>query len=190
MKRTFVSSLIAVFFGLWCLSAYALEPFKLLMPEPHGSTFRAIYAGIEKGWFKEEGLEIQFLPIPGGAVNLVPQLSQGAGDVAWAGGYTVIQSRARGVPVLGIQSAASESLWTLIAHKDAGIKTPADLKGKTIGVVAFSSATHFMAQALLKAGKLTEGDVNIRPIGMGGPALIAEKQIDAYIWFKAQGLAL
>lgn len=188
--RTVFSWLVAGLLSLASLSAAALEPFKLLMPAPHGHTFRSIYTGIEKGWFKEEGLEIVFLPVPGGAVNLVPQLSQGAGDIAWAGGYTVIQARARGVPVVGVHSASAESLWALITHKDANIRRPADLKGKTVGVVAFSSATHFMMQALLAAGGLTESDVSIRPVGMGGPALISQKQIDAYIWFRSQAASL
>jgi len=188
--RGLVRWLAAALLGIAVQPVLALEPFKLLMPEPHGSTFRAIYAGIEKGWFKEEGLEIVFLPIPGGAINLVPQLAQGAGDIAWAGGYTVIQARSRGVPVVGINSASAESLWCLITHRESGIRLPADLKGKTIGVLGFSSATHFMAQALLRAGKLGEGDTNLRPIGLGGPALISQKQIDGYIWFRSQGMAL
>lgn len=167
-----------------------LEKFTLLLPEPHGHTFRTVYIGMEKGWFAAEGLEIDFKVVPGGAVNLVPQLAQGAGDVAWAGGYTVIQARAKGAPIVGIFSASTETLWGLITLRGANITTPKDLKGKTVGVVAFSSATHFMALALLKAGGLTDQDVNLKPIGLGGPASLAAKQIDGYVWFKTQGLAL
>ena len=167
-----------------------LEKFTLLLPEPHGHTFRTVYIGIEKGWFAEEGLEIDFKVVPGGAVNIIPQLAQGAGDVAWAGGYTVIQARAKGVPIVGIFSASTETLWGLITLRGANITTPKDLKGKTLGVVAFSSATHFMALALLKAGGLTDQDANLKPIGLGGPASLAAKQIDGYVWFKTQGLAL
>ena len=167
-----------------------LEKFTLLLPEPHGHTFRTVYIGMEKGWFAEEGLEIDFKVVPGGAVNIVPQLAQGAGDVAWAGGYTVIQARARGVPIVGIFSASTETLWGLITLRGANITAPKDLKGKTLGVVAFSSATHFMALAMLKAGGLTEQDANLKPIGLGGPASLAAKQIDGYVWFKTQGLAL
>lgn len=190
MHRFLSFWLCAAALALCSWAAQAAEPLRLLMPEPHGPLYRAIYAGIEKGWFKEEGVEMVFMPIPGGAVNMLPQLTQGVGDIAWAGGYTVLQARAKGVPVVGIASGASESQWSLISHKDANIRTPADLKGKTIGVVAFSSATYFMAQALLRSGKLGEADVNIRPIGLGGPALLSQKQVDAYIWFKTQGLAL
>ena len=167
-----------------------LEKLTLLMPEPHGHTFRVVYLGIAKGWFASEGIEIDFKTIPGGAVNIVPQLAQGAGDIGWAGGYTVIQARAKAVPIVGINSASAESLWGLITRKESDIRAPKDLKGKTIGVVAFSSATHFMTLALLRAGGLTEADVNIRPIGLGGAAALSQKQIDGYVWFKTQGLAL
>jgi NitT/TauT family transport system substrate-binding protein len=167
-----------------------LEKFTLLMPEAHGHTFRTVYVGIEKGWFADEGLEIDFRVVPGGAINLVPQLAQGAGDVAWAGGYTVIQARAKSVPIVGLFSASTETLWGLITLKSAGLRVPKDLKGKTIGVVAFSSATHFMALGLLRAGALGESDVNIKPIGLGGPASLSQRQIDGYVWFKTQGLAL
>jgi len=167
-----------------------LEKLTVLMPEPHGHTFRMLYIGVEKGWFAQEGIELDFKTIPGGAVNIVPQLAQGVGDVGWAGGYTVVQARAKGAPIVGINSASTETLWGLITRKESDIRAPKDLKGKTIGVVAFSSATHFMALALLKAGGLTEADVNLRPIGLGGPAALSQKQIDGYIWFKTQGLAL
>lgn len=167
-----------------------LAPFRLLMPEAHGHTFRIVYIGIEKGWFRDEGLEIEFLPVPGGAVNLVPQLASGAGEIAWAGGYTIIQARARGVPVVAIHSASTESLWGFITREDSGIEKPADLKGKTLGVISFSSATYFMMQGLLQAGGLSVEDADIQPIGMGGPASLMQGQIDGYIWFKAQGLAL
>jgi len=167
-----------------------LEKVTLLLPEPHGHTFRSVYVGMEKGWFAEEGVEIDFKVVPGGAVNIIPQLAQGAGDVAWAGGYTVIQARAKGVPIVGINSASSETLWGLITRRDGGVREPRDLRGKTLGVVAFSSATHFMALALLRAGGLAEGDVNLKPIGLGGPASLSQKQIDGYVWFKTQGLAL
>ncbi len=187
--------LVAVAVGLLPAAAVAqpkkaAEKFTLLLPEPHGHTFRTVYIGIEKGWFADEGLEIDFKVVPGGAVNLVPQLAQGAGDVAWAGGYTVIQARAKGVPIVGIFSASTESLWGLITLRGANIAAPKDLKGKTLGVVAFSSATHFMALALLKAGGLSEQDAHLKPIGLGGPASLAAKQIDGYVWFKTQGLAL
>lgn len=183
---------IVLLFCGWLLAfgARAEETLRLLMPEPHGTTFRALYTGVEKGWFKDEGIKIDFMPIPGGAINLVAVLSQGGGDIAWAGGYTIIQARARGVPIIGVQSASAESLWSLISHKDANITKPADLEGKTIGVLAFSSATHFMVQALLRSAGLSESDVKLRPIGISGPTLLSQKQIDAYVWFRTQGLAL
>jgi NitT/TauT family transport system substrate-binding protein len=190
MTRKFASLLVLLFGWLAAFGASAQETLRLLMPEPHGTTFRALYTGVEKGWFKEEGIRIEFLPIPGGAINLVSVLSQGGGDIAWAGGYTIIQARARGVPIVGIQSASHESLWNLISHKDANITKPADLKGKTIGVLAFSSATHFMVQALLRSAGLKETDVTLRPIGISGPTLLSQKQIDAYVWFRTQGLYL
>jgi NitT/TauT family transport system substrate-binding protein len=176
--------------GRAAAAAKPLEKFTLLLPTPHDHTYRLAYIALEKKWFADEGLDIAFNVVPGGAVNIVPQLAQGGGDVAWAGGYTVIQGRAKGAPVLGIMGASTETLWGLISHKAAGIEKPADLRGKTIGVLAFSSATHFMAKALLKAGGLTEADVNLKPVGMGGPASLSQRQIDAYVWFKPQGLAL
>jgi ABC-type nitrate/sulfonate/bicarbonate transport system substrate-binding protein len=160
------------------------------MPEAHGHTFRVVYVGIEKGWFAEEGLSIEFLPVPGGAVNLVPQLAAGAGEVAWAGGYTIVQARARGVPVKAVHSASTESLWGFITREDSGIESPADLAGRTLGVISFSSATYFMMQALLQSGGLSLEDVDVQPVGMGGAASLMQGQIDGYIWFKSQGLAL
>src|SRR5262249_22004155 len=38
--------------------------------------------------------------------------------------------------------------------------------------------------------KFTEAEVNFRPIGLSGPALLSQGQIDGYVWFKNQGLGL
>jgi NitT/TauT family transport system substrate-binding protein len=164
------------------------EKLGILMPEPHGHTFRLLYVGIEKGWFAAEGLDLEFMVVPGGAVNIVPQLARGQGDVAWAGGYTIIQARARNAPVVAIHSASTESLWGLITRAEDNIRKPQDLKGKTLGVVAFSSATHFMTLGFLEAGGLAEADANLRPIGLGGPAMLGQNQIDGYLWFKSLGV--
>ena len=177
----------------WLLNSspsQALEKLTILMPEPHGFTFRSLYVGIEKGWFAEGGLELAFEPIPGGAVNMVPQLVQGVGDLAYAGGYTIIQARSKGAPVVGLGAASRESLFGFISSKKANIIRPQDLRGKTIGVMAFASATYFIAEAILRAGGLTKADVDIRPIGLSGPALLSQGQIDGYVGFSTQGLAL
>jgi len=191
-SRVLAAAAVAALLGAAPLQSADAQTQKLrmLMPEPHGHTFRMFYIGAEKGWFREEGIELEYLPIPGGAINLVPQLAQGTGDIAFAGGYTVIQARARGVDVVGINSASTESLWALIAHKNSNIRRAQDLKGKTVGVVSFSSATHFMALGLLRAGGLTDKDVALKPVGMGGPAAISQGQLDAYVWFKTQAVAL
>lgn len=101
---------------------------------------------------KEMGVKITFRPVTnyGAAVRA---LAAGQVDFAWLGGYTFVQAKlqANAIPVVMRQSdLAFQSVF--IAHKDSGITTMADLKGKTFAFGSKSSTSgrlmpqHFMAQ--------------------------------------------
>jgi ABC-type nitrate/sulfonate/bicarbonate transport system substrate-binding protein len=73
---------------------------------------------------------------------------------------TALFAAEQGLPLKLIASIARESTdpkWfrtTYLALEDSGIKTPADLRGKTIGIVDFRSATELWARAAVKTAGL------------------------------------
>src|SRR5947207_9760051 len=93
--------------------------------------------GLQQGFFKEAGLDIDILYTEGGASTLTPVIA-GSIDIAMTNGTLgVIAAYSKGMPVKIISAeatGAAEAFW--YARPDSGITRLADTNGKT---VAFSS---------------------------------------------------
>ena len=105
------------------------------------SNVAPLYLGMKKGFFKEEGLEVE--PSIGQSGNeLVTGMVSGSTDFAFLGYVPLMSARSQGLPVKVVANAdngaeTEEKEWTLIlTKKGSPIKQPADLAGKTIAVNA------------------------------------------------------
>lgn len=93
--------------------------------------------GVDKGFFKEEGLDVEVTTLQGGQTMVSALL---AGDVQFTGGDVVAFTtfRSRNVPVVIVRpgSAAGDKVGSdyqaIVASKK--IKSPEDLKGATIAI--------------------------------------------------------
>jgi ABC-type nitrate/sulfonate/bicarbonate transport system substrate-binding protein len=94
--------------------------------------FTPLDVGIEKGFFKNHGLEIEPINFAGSA-KLQQALAADAIDIGLGSGPE-LAFVAKGNSDLGICAFAGPMGLLLIVRPDAGIATPADLKGKKISV--------------------------------------------------------
>ena len=99
-----------------------------------------MYHALDKGYFKENGLDVDILSYQTGPAVVSAVVSGGA-DIAWSASIPPIQARANGVPVQLFLTAAQErvpdhaTLW-LVGTGKAQVKSVADLKEKTIMINA------------------------------------------------------
>ncbi|MEM9489160.1 MAG: putative selenate ABC transporter substrate-binding protein [Myxococcota bacterium] len=95
--------------------------------------------------------EVKYVPVTdyGAAVQA---LVAGKVDVAWLGGFTHVQSRLMtDVVPLAMRDIDRAFHSVFIAHKDSGIGSPADLKGKTFAFGSKSSTSgHLMPRHFLQ----------------------------------------
>jgi NitT/TauT family transport system substrate-binding protein len=102
------------------------------------------YLGIDKGFFREEGLDVTLQPIEGGAA-VIPAVAKGDVQFAFGNAVSLAFAQQRGIDFQyvteGVQGGASskDSTNGLIVHKDSGIRTPQDLAGKTFAVNTLNS---------------------------------------------------
>jgi NitT/TauT family transport system substrate-binding protein len=119
------------------------------------SQFAGYYVAKDKGFYEEEGLEVE---IKAGGPDIAPEqvIAGGGADVivAWMGGALV--AREKGVPLVNIAQPFQKSGLQLICPKDGPIKTEADFKGHTLGVWFFGNEYPFFAW-MNKLGLSTEG---------------------------------
>ncbi|HEY8564770.1 MAG TPA: ABC transporter substrate-binding protein [Beijerinckiaceae bacterium] len=135
-----------------------------------------------KGYFKEEGLEVEINDFGGGAKSL-QALIGGSVDVVTGAYEHTIRMQAKGQDVRAVCELGRFPAIVIGVRKEraAQIKSVADLKGAKIGVTAPGSSTALTAQyAMVKAG-LKAGDAALIGIGGGASAVAAMKkgEIDA-----------
>lgn len=145
-----------------------------------------MYTAVEKGFFKAQGLNVDFSIVSTGA-QLIPPLSTGelqvgAGATS-AGFFNAIQ---RGLPIKIVadwNSGKTPSTLIFVARKDlvdsGTIKDYADLKGKTVSINASGNYSDIVLDQILKKGGLTLKDINLQIVPFDQvPIAMANKSID------------
>jgi NitT/TauT family transport system substrate-binding protein len=135
----------------------------------------------KKGYFKEQGLNVDINDFGGGAKSL-QALVGGSVDVVTGAYEHTIRMQAKGQDIRAVIELGRFPAITIAVRKDLAdkVKTAADFKGLKIGVTAPGSSTALTAQyAMVKAG-LKATDAAIIGIGAGASAVAAikQKQVD------------
>jgi ABC-type nitrate/sulfonate/bicarbonate transport system substrate-binding protein len=91
-----------------------------------------IYIAQMKGWYKEQGIDLQILDAPasGGVEQLV---GEGKADFGISVEENVIPARAESVPIVSIAAILQHNDSSLMSLQTSNIKRPKDFEGKTYG---------------------------------------------------------
>src|SRR4051812_12314476 len=154
MKKLMIP-LIASAVSLAAFQANAADKLALQLKWVTQSQFAGYYVAKDKGYYEEEGLDVDIKP---GGPDIAPEqvIAGGGADVIvdWMGGALV--AREKGVPLTNIAQPYQKSGLELICPKDGPVKTEADFKGHTLGVWFFGNEYPFFAW-MNKLGLKTEG---------------------------------
>lgn len=135
-----------------------------------------------KGYFKDEGLDVEIPDFPGGAKALQALVGGSADFVSGAYEHT-INMAAKKQPIKAVVLQLKYSAIELVMSRDRAARYHGgrDLKGLKIGVTAPGSSTNMMVNNLLAKDGLKPTDVSIVGVGAGAGAVAAlEKgEIDA-----------
>jgi NitT/TauT family transport system substrate-binding protein len=136
----------------------------------------------QKGFFKDEGLEVEINDFGGGAKSL-QALIGGSVDVVTGAYEHTLRMQAKGQDIRAVIELGRFPAIVLAVKKEkaASVKSVADLKGMKIGVTAPGSSTYLTAQyAMVKSG-LKPADAAFIAVGGGASAVAAIKkgEIDA-----------
>lgn len=145
--------------------------------------FAPFYVAVEKGYFKDAGIEIEFdYKFETDGVALV-----GAGELPFAvvSGEQVLLARSKGLPVTYVAAWYQQYPVSVVAKSELGIVIPQDLKGKKIGLPGLFGANYVGLRALLNAAKLSESDVTLDTIGFNQVETMAAGQQDIVVGYTA-----
>jgi NitT/TauT family transport system substrate-binding protein len=133
----------------------------------------------KRGFFKDEGLDVEIVDFPGGARALQAMVGGSADIVSGAYEHT-INMQAKGINIVGIALEGRYSGIVLGVHKSkvAQYKSPKDMKGWKIGVTAPGSSTNMMVSSLLSKDGLKPDAVSIIGVGATAGAVAAMRKGD------------
>ena len=154
MKKLMVSMLAGAM-SLAAFQALAADKVTLQLKWVTQSQFAGYYVAKDKGFYEEEGLDVEIKP---GGPDIAPEqvIAGGGADVIvdWMGG--ALAARDKGVMLVNIAQPFKKAGMELVCPKDGPVKTEADFKGKTLGVWFFGNEYPFYAW-MNKIGLSTEG---------------------------------
>ncbi len=153
-----------------------LTPVKLQLQWFTQAQFAGYYAAVDKGFYKEQCLDVTILE---GGVDIVPQtqLATGAADYAISWVPKALASREQGANIVNVAQIFERSGTLQVSWKDSGIAGSADLKGKKVGNWGFGNEFELFA-GMTKAGLDPAADVELVQQNFDMQALL-KKEIDA-----------
>ncbi|HBL56852.1 MAG TPA: nitrate ABC transporter substrate-binding protein, partial [Deltaproteobacteria bacterium] len=125
-------------------SAQAAEKVTIQLKWVTQAQFAGYFVAQDKGYYQAEGLEVTIKP--GGPDIAPPQVIAGGGaDVIIDWMPSALASREKGVALVNIAQIFKKSGMMLTCRKDSGIKSPADFRGKTLGVWFYGNEYPFLS---------------------------------------------
>lgn len=135
------------------------------------------------GHFKAQGLDVDVMNARGTSIA-VQQLIGGRASFAEMGGLDMMKAVAsQSAPLISIATVAQAGIFDVVSLKSAPIRTPQDMKGKTIGVLSIGGGTENMLDLMLAGAGVPRQEVPRQPVGgtLGSVELLKQGKVNGFI---------
>jgi NitT/TauT family transport system substrate-binding protein len=136
--------------------------------------FAGYYVALEKGYYRDEGIELTILP---GAAdsNPIQLVSMGTAQFGTRWFADLVVAIDKGVPMLSIAQILGSSGLVLVTRADSGIRQPRDFAGRSVGVWFFGNEVQFYA--LMSQAGVDPARVRVAPLQSSLKPLLS-RQLD------------
>ena len=159
--KIFVSIVLASFFLLAASPICAAQKLTVMLDWFPNIDHLPIYVAQQEGFFGDEGLDVTILT-PSSTTDAMKLAASGNVDIAVSYEPQVIIGASAGLEIRVVGRLVEHPLSVLLFLKGKGIKTPADLEGKTIGYTVPG-----MMDVLMEAFAKINGIKSYEPINVG-----------------------
>ncbi len=170
MKKLVTGALFAAF----ATGAQAADDVTLQLKWVTQAQFAGYYVAAAKGFYEEEGLNVTILP---GGPDVAPTqvIAGGGADVVIDWMPSALAAREKGLALVNIAQPFKSSGMMLTCLKESGVASPADFKGKTLGVW-FGGNEYPFLNWMNKLGLATDGtDVTVLKQGFNVDPLLQKQ---------------
>ncbi|MGF6176514.1 ABC transporter substrate-binding protein [Ensifer sp. 4252] len=144
MNKRLASLLAAGVFSLAAFQAEAADKVTLQLKWVTQAQFAGYYVAKDKGFYEEEGLDVDIKP---GGPDIAPAqvIAGGGADVVVDWMPSALATREKGVPLVNIAQPFKKSGMMLTCLKESGVTSPDKFKGHTLGVWFFGNEYPFLS---------------------------------------------
>ena len=144
MNKRLASLLAAGVFSLAAFQAEAAEKVTLQLKWVTQAQFAGYYVAKDKGFYEEEGLDVDIKP---GGPDIAPAqvIAGGGADVIVDWMPSALATREKGVALVNIAQPFKKSGMMLTCLKETGVTSPDKFKGQTLGVWFFGNEYPFLS---------------------------------------------
>ncbi|MEM7798587.1 MAG: ABC transporter substrate-binding protein [Chloroflexota bacterium] len=138
--------------------------------------YAPFYVAVEKGYFTEEGFEIEFdYSFETDGIALV-----GANETEFAlvSGEQVLLARSEGIPVVYVAEWFQQFPIALVSTKASGIESPADLVGREVGIPGLFGASYVGFAGLINGAGVNTEDVELVEVGFNQVESLLSGQVE------------
>src|SRR5262245_15216101 len=143
--------------------------------------FVGAYIAQEKGYFKEQGLDVQISHATSGQGEHLKLLLQGSVDVTTAEADAVLARRADDLPVVSIATLGQRGQRAFAVQDSSEIRSPKDWEGKTVGFKVLQPPDYL---AMLALNGVDRSKIQEVPVGFD-PRILAAGKVDVYPVFES-----
>lgn len=175
--------LAAPFVSLRARAAGSLKPVSMTLDWVYEGPNVGFLIAHDKGYYRDAGLDVSITPGKGSG-NTAQLVANKGTQIGFADGYAASNGISKGMNIKTIGSVFRRNPAAIMSLESSGIKSPKDLEGRSLAMIAgsgqFQQWPAFVKGAGLDASKITI--VNLAPPSLG-PALISGKvdAIGAYV---------
>jgi NitT/TauT family transport system substrate-binding protein len=131
-----------------------------------------------KGYYGQSGLAVNIKEGSGSGqtVNLV---SAREADIGLADFMLMANGISKGMQIKGVYGLLQKNPWAVISYQDAAIKTPKDLEGRSVAVIADHRA---LLELLLKKNNVPSDKLTVRVVNVATRnTVFAEGKVDSFV---------
>jgi NitT/TauT family transport system substrate-binding protein len=182
MRLSLVARAACVFVASWTVASQAqtVEKAKVVIAvsgPPAQIYFLPVVLAKTLGYFDQAGVNVELQHFNAGSKALESVLGGSADLVAGAYENTVrMQAKGQRMQSVVLFGRYPQNVLGISKEQAANYRSPADLKGKTIGITGPGSATQTFLNLILANAGLQPGDVTTITVGAGAVAVAAMKR--------------
>jgi NitT/TauT family transport system substrate-binding protein len=176
-RRPLLAALLAAPFATWA-QPVRLEKFTVAGWSKPITEVMPLLVAEDKDFYKAQGVDLAYVPGAGSA-DAIRNVLSGQADVAFADPGSFFAAIEKGEKLRAVYDIYPQNVFNVVSLKGSKIETPADLKGKKIGVYSLASGTRQALQVLLHTAGLSESDVTVVVTGLLNFAPLMQGQVDA-----------